>query len=294
MENLKVPLWGGRYIYGEERWADVEGIRMRYMCGGSGPALVLVHGLMGYSFSWRRNLAVLGQKYTVYAMDLPGIGFSERPARGFEFDQRSIAQRLLEWMKGEGIGDADLIGTSHGGAIAMTMADLDQQQGTGSIRKLVLVAAVNPWSKVGLRRTRFLSHPVGAMCMRGFAPWLGSLREIGLRRMYADLGKITSDTRVGYDAPLVIRGTVDYLLGIVQYWHEDLGKLRAVIERISGRKILLLWGAKDRAVPVESAYELQKHLSGSELVVFQGVGHLPYEEAPEKFNEAVLRFLSAE
>lgn len=292
VQNVSVSLWPGRFIFGEERWADVCGHRMRYLCGGSGPPLLLVHGLMGYSFSWRRNLKELADHYTVYAMDLPGIGFSERPPRGgYEFDLKSIAERLLVWMDSEGMRGADVIGTSHGGGIAMFMADIDQQKATGLVDKLVLVASINPWSKVGRRRTRFFAHRFGAMCMRAFQPSLGLLREWGLRRMYADPRKITEETRAGYDAPLVIRGTVDYLLGIVQYWHEDLAKVEAAMQRISEKRILLLWGAQDRAVPVQSAYEMHKRLPCSDLVVFEGVGHLPYEESPLEFNTTVLQFL---
>ena len=66
----------------QERWSMVDGHRIRYLWGGgSGPALVLVHGLLGYSFSWRYALPALAEKMTVYAVDMPGAGFSDRPAR---------------------------------------------------------------------------------------------------------------------------------------------------------------------------------------------------------------------
>ena len=79
-----------------ERWAEVDGHRMRYLCGGSGPALVLVHGLLGYSFSWRHALPVFSQKNTVYAVDMLGAGFSDRPP-ALNYCFRAHAERLLQF-----------------------------------------------------------------------------------------------------------------------------------------------------------------------------------------------------
>ena len=64
----------------EECTAVIDGVRWRYLHAGSGPALLLVHGFMGYSFSWRFVIAGLARHYSVYAVDLPGCGFSERSA----------------------------------------------------------------------------------------------------------------------------------------------------------------------------------------------------------------------
>ena len=70
----------GRDLPIEERWAKVQGARMRYLCAGSGPPLLLLHGLLGYSFSWRFVIPVLAKESTVYAPDMLGAGFSECPA----------------------------------------------------------------------------------------------------------------------------------------------------------------------------------------------------------------------
>jgi pimeloyl-ACP methyl ester carboxylesterase len=62
----------------EERSVTLDGVTWRYLFAGSGPPLLLIHGFMGYSFSWRLNLAALSRYFSVYAMDLPGSGFSQR------------------------------------------------------------------------------------------------------------------------------------------------------------------------------------------------------------------------
>ncbi len=63
----------------EMRTVTLDGVTWRYWVAGSGPPLLLIHGFMGYSFSWRFNMQPLAQHFTVYAVDLPGTGFSERP-----------------------------------------------------------------------------------------------------------------------------------------------------------------------------------------------------------------------
>src|ERR1700686_5551163 len=72
----------GRNINGcaEEHWLDLPDGRMGYLKAGSGPALILLHGLLGYSFSWRYTMPALAPYATVYAPDMLGAGFSDRPA----------------------------------------------------------------------------------------------------------------------------------------------------------------------------------------------------------------------
>ncbi|MGA8215853.1 MAG: alpha/beta fold hydrolase, partial [Candidatus Sulfotelmatobacter sp.] len=105
----------------EECWMDVDGARMRYLRAGSGPAMVLLHGLLGYSFSWRYTMPALATYAEVYAPDMMGAGFSDRPA-GLDHSMRGTAKRLLRFIKNLGISSFDLLGTSYGGAVAMMAA----------------------------------------------------------------------------------------------------------------------------------------------------------------------------
>src|ERR1039457_1721673 len=127
----------------EECWMDLDGARMRYLRAGSGPALILVHGLLGYSFSWRYTMPALAPYATVYAPDMMGAGFSDRPA-GIDHSMRGAAQRLLRFIARLGISSFDLLGTSHGGAVAM-MAAGECLEGNARLRlrRLVLVAPGN-------------------------------------------------------------------------------------------------------------------------------------------------------
>ncbi len=271
----------------EERWLVLDGRRMRYLCGGSGPPLLLLHGLLGYSFSWRFALPLLAEKATVYAVDMPGVGFSDRPPNAGG-SLRANAERLLGFMDGVGIASCDLLGTSHGGAVAMMAAALAPER----VRSLILVAPVNPWSAHGRRLAPFLSSaPVSWLLLR-LEPCLGIVHDTLLRRLYGDPRRIRPGTLAGYSEPFRIPGTLNYGLGIVRSWNRDLDELESALPRIANIPTLLIWGSRDSAVSPGSAELLRQHFSDCRLEIFDGVGHLPYEEVPDTFNSSVLAFLA--
>jgi pimeloyl-ACP methyl ester carboxylesterase len=272
---------------GSECWSVLDGYRMRYLRGGSGPPLLLLHGLLGYSFSWRFALPVLAEKATVYAVDMPGVGFSDRPpdANG---SFRAHAERLLRFLDSVGVESCDLLGTSHGGAVAMMAAAMAPER----VRSLILVAPVNPWSAHGRRLAPFLSSvPVSWLLLR-FEPCLGIVHDVLLRRLYGDPRRIRPGTMAGYSAPFKIPGTLNYGLGVVRSWKRDLADLESVLPRIADIPTLLLWGSKDAAVSPDSAERLRQQFKCCRLEIFDGVGHLPYEEVPERFSSSVIGFLS--
>ncbi len=271
----------------QELWADLPAGRMRYLRSGvGGPPLLLIHGLLGYSFSWRLNLSEFAQHFTVFAPDLLGTGFSDRPPL-LDCSLRAGTRRLLEFMETAGIGNADVIGTSHGGALAAMLA----AEAPGSVRRLVLAAPVNPWSPHGRLRTRVLATPMAARALRRCSPVLRPLHGYFLRRMHGDPRRIAPGTLEGYSRPVAVPGTLDYLLNVMACWHADLRQLEHAYECLPDVPVLLLWGERDGAVLPQSAQEMQRRLRNSELVIMKGIGHLPYEEAPEEFNSLVLDFL---
>jgi haloalkane dehalogenase len=80
---------------------------------------------------------------------------------------------------------------------------------------------------------------------------------------------------------------------VARSWNRDLKELESALPRIANIPTLLIWGSKDTAVDPASAAQLKQRLRDCRLVIIEGVGHLPYEEAPEEFNRAVAEFLSS-
>jgi pimeloyl-ACP methyl ester carboxylesterase len=273
-----------------EHWAEIAGHRLRFLHGGSGPPLVLIHGLLGYSFSWRRNLPVLARETTVYAPDLLGTGFSERVPE-LDCSLQATAERLLQFFAGQGIESCDLLGTSHGGPIAMMVAALTAEQNLRTVRRLILVDPAHPWAQPRPVLRKLLSRDSGAALFRLLVPWIKLTHGYYLRRMYGDPRRIPPGTMAGYRAPLAAQGAYDYGLSVVKCWQEDMRKLQPMLPRIAEIPTLLLWGSRDRVVPPASAAQLQRHFRNCRLIVLEGAGHLPYEEMPEEFNRAVMDFL---
>jgi pimeloyl-ACP methyl ester carboxylesterase len=276
----------------QERWLDLAEGRMRYLQAGSGRALILVHGLMGYSFSWRFAIPELASHATVYAIDNLGAGLSV--ARdGIDCSMRASAERVLQFVDALGIGDFDLLGTSHGGAVAMMTAALCGERHDSRLKRLVLVAPVNPWSRHGRWLAPFLGGRVGSVLFRNTIERWRSLDYLWLHRLFGDQSKIPPDSLEGYRRPVRENHGFRYGQQIVRTWSEDLAELEQALPKIRNYPTLLMWGTRDRAVSFLSAKALCKNFRDCRLVAFEGVGHLPYEEAPEEFNLALIEFLAA-
>jgi len=276
----------------DEHLVDLAGGRMRYLQAGAGRVLILVHGLMGYSFSWRFAIPVLAAHATVYALDSLGAGLSIAP-ESMDCSMRAAAERVLQFVDVLGITDFDLLGTSHGGAVAMMAAALCVERHDARLKRLVLVAPVNPWSRHGRLLAPFLGGRFGSLLFRNTIARWRFLDHLWLRRMFGDASKIPSDSLEGYRRPVRENHGFRYGQSIVRRWTADLAELEHALPGIRNYPTLLMWGTRDRAVSFRSAERLRHNFRDSRLVAFKGVGHLPYEEAPEEFNRELINFLIA-
>ena len=268
---------------------------MRYLRAGSGPALILLHGLLGYSFSWRFTMPALAPYATVYAPDMMGAGFSDRPV-GIDHSMRGTARRLLQFIERLGISSFDLLGTSHGGAVAMMAAAecLKREFWFAHLRRLVLVAPVNPYSAHGRRLAPFVGSKFGTALFRltsahmrfSYPYWHCS--HVWRPRPHSPWNSGRLYGAAGYAG--IVRTRAEHCAHL----DEDLRELEAALPKLASIPTLLMWGGKDSAVYASSAAPLAKYFPNSELIVFPGVGHLPYEECPEEFNRALIEFLTRE
>jgi len=306
----------------EECWMELDGARMRYLrtqptdpsfdklrtgflakearigalqtrSETPQPPLILLHGLLGYSFSWRYTMPALAPYTTVYAPDLMGAGFSDRPT-GLDHSTRGTAKRLLSFIERLGISSFDLLGTSRGGAVAMMAADECLNASARlHLRRLVLVAPVNPYSTHGRRLAPFFGSPFGSALFRHVILRTPFSYPYWHSRLYGDRSKIPSEALEGYRAPLSKPGLFEHALSIASTWTADLRELQTTLPKLAKIPTLLMWGSKDSAVYASSAAPLAKHFPNSEVIIFPGVGHLPYEECPDEFNRELIEFLTS-
>ncbi|MGA9475865.1 MAG: alpha/beta hydrolase [Terriglobales bacterium] len=275
----------------EEHWLPLANGRMRYLKAGRGPALILVHGLLGYSFSWRFTMPALAPYATIYAIDNLGAGLSVAPS-DLNCTVRAAAERVLQFADALSLREFDLLGTSHGGAVAMMAAAICADRSPVRLRRLIMVAPVNPWSPRGRTLAPFVASPLGSILFRHTIERWRSLDGLWLRRLFGDPSKIPSDSLAGYRLPILQNDGFRYGASIVKTWLSDLADLESVLPKIRDYPTLLVWGTKDRAVSFASAEPLRKNFTNASLVAFEGVGHLPYEECPNEFNRALIDFLT--
>lgn len=271
---------------------DMDGAQMRYLRAGSGPPLILLHGLLGYSFSWRYTMPALALYATVFAPDLLGAGFSDRPS--IDYSMKATALLVLRFAENLGLGSFDLLGTSRGGAVAMsaTAECLSRANSSLRIRRLALACPVNPYSAHGKRLAPFFATRIGAAGFRWTVKRLPSLFPYFHGRLYAERSKIPPGSLEGYKAPLAFPGLFEHGLSIVKTWTLDLQELERLLPNLRSVPTLLMWGSKDAAVYVSSMEPLARNFENVRTVVFPGVGHLPYEECPQEFNRELIRFLA--
>lgn len=286
MGDLEMSAVPGPSMATPEHWLTLNGARLRYLAEGTGPPLVLLHGLVAYSFSWRFVISPLAQHFRVYALDMLGNGFSDCPPR-LDCGLRAEAERLLQILDALQISSCDLVATSYGGATAMLAASLAPQR----VSRLVLVAPVNPWSEHGKVWAPFLSNPVIAWMFLRMYPHLHASQGYFLRRLFGTSPRVPPDSTAGYAAALRRHGVLQHALKTIRSWNHDLRLLEEALPRIAHIPVLFVWGKEDKAVSIESAARLREHFHDSRMITFEGVGHLPYEEAPEEFARAVLEFL---
>ncbi len=275
----------------EEREITIDGVAVRYWHAGSGPPLLLIHGFLGYSFSWRFNIESLSHHFSVYAIDLPGCGFSER-SDSLSGSLAGDAAAVLQFMEQLGIERADVLGTSRGGGVAIALAALAAERGQRErIRRLILSAPINPWSSYGRLLTELLASGIGGLYVVHVAPHLPSILRAYFRRLYGNPDLIAPGSMQGYEAGLRPPRTFQHILRIVRSWRSDLASIDGWLYAMADTPTLLLWGELDRAVYPSSAKELHHRLPNSTILVMDRVGHLPYEEVPDEFNRIVCDFL---
>jgi pimeloyl-ACP methyl ester carboxylesterase len=263
----------------------VDGMRVHYRRAGSGPSLVLLHGLVGSAANWNPNIEFLSQNATVYAIDLFNMGESER-VLGLDAGLEATADRVAACLDALGLADADVAGHSHGGAIAMMLAARHPER----VRRLVLFAPANPFCDLGRQLIGFYRTRLGGWFARRIPALPRSLHATALSRMYGDPNRVVEGTLDGYTKGLN-SGTVEHVLQIVRGWTEDMSDLRRELGKLAAMPTLLIWGDRDRAVGLASAERLREMLPLASLMVLPGVGHLPFSEQPEICNPAVRDWL---
>jgi len=264
--------------------------RLSYERAGSGPAVLLIHGMAGSRETWARAQSVLAETCDVIAVDLPGHGNSSLP--NGDYSLGSLAAALRDLLDRLGIDRATIIGHSLGGGIALQFI----YQFPERCERLVLV------SSGGLGREvspflRALTLPGASLALTGLLTLRRSERAQQVARLFQPLAR-----HVWSDLPLML--THFAALQELTLRRSFIGTVRAVIDPRGQRvtavdrlplasriPVMVIWGRRDQMIPHSHALAVAQALPHAWIDVFDQAGHFPHEHDPERFARAVASFV---
>jgi pimeloyl-ACP methyl ester carboxylesterase len=250
---------------------------------GEGPAVMLLHGIPLSLLTWRRNLAALGE-FTVVALDLKGFGRSSKPPG--DYRPEAHAQVVRGVLDALGLPSASLVASSYACAPALLLSLLAPER----VDRLVLLNGGGYADRRPVLERLVRRRPVARMvgCLLRSRCLGGSIFHRSLRSSYAAPQAVSPEVADAYlelfrhDA-----GVASFLATVAQFDEQALARRLPEVRH----ETLLLWGERDRTLPLEAARRLQAVIRGSQLEIIPAAGHLPHEEAPERVNPLLRDFL---
>ncbi len=269
---------------------SLHGHAFHYRMAGSGPALVLLHGVTCSSATWDEVIPALAKHFTVIAPDLLGHGDSAKPIT--EYSSGAYACFVRDLLLELGQTRATIVGHSLGGGVAMQFSYqfpemterlvLVSSGGLGRELHAILRMAALPGAEVvlrGLSGSRLRGLVDGGAKLLGR---LGLRAGTDLREVWRGFGTLSdADTR---------RAFLHTMRTVV-----DAGGQRAsAVDRLylaAQMATLIVWGESDRIIPASHAEAAHAGIEGSRLHVFPGAGHFPYLDDPARFVDVLVDFV---
>lgn len=275
----------------DSEFITVNGLRLHVKRSGQGePVMVLLHGFGSHTETWqsvRPQLSALG---AVIAFDRPGFGLTERPltwtgANPYSPDaQVDLVIALLDQL---GVQQAILIGNSAGGTISAQVALRYPER----VSALVLV---DPAIYAGGGTPALVRPLLNSPQMRRLGPLLARSQAANIANLlptaYHDPSKVTPELLAFYQRPLKVenwdRGFYEFLAA-----SRSPGTLSEDVKRLA-LPVLVVTGEFDTWVPTEQSVRLAREIPGAQLAVMPNCGHVPQEECPQDFLQAVIPFIA--
>jgi len=268
---------------------EVNGLTVHYKIAGTGePTIILLHGFGASLFSWHTVIPELAQHGTVIAYDRPAFGLTERPLNWEgenPYSSQSQVELVIGLMDALDIEQVIMVGNSAGGKIAFDAA-------LAYPERVQALVAVDAAVYVGGGAPAFVQPLLSTPQMRHIGPLIARQIEKNgddfIRSAGHDPSKITQETWDGYRKP-----------SRAENWDRALWEMTAassasdLADRLGeiNLPVLVITGDDDRIVPTEQSLHLAEDLPNATLNVIADCGHLPHEEQPQAFMQAVNDFL---
>ena len=272
------------------QYVTIHGYRRAYVKAGSGPALLLIHGIGDSSDTWRPVVEQLAEHYTVIAPDLLGHGRSEKPRA--DYSVAGFANGMRDLLSVLEVDRVTVVGHSLGGGVAAQFA----YQFPDRCERLVLVGSggvgrtVSPLLRVAAVPGVEVVMPLFGLAPVRFASRLGA----GLLRLF--------DTALGRDAEEILAvfdalPNMEARMGILRTLRSSVdwqGQVITMVDRAylaEGVPTLIVWGRRDAIIPLGHGRLVHAVMPGSQFEVFDDAGHFPHHADPARFVRVLREFM---
>ncbi|MDQ3819062.1 MAG: alpha/beta hydrolase [Acidobacteriota bacterium] len=254
----------------------IYGAKIHYLDAGSGPVVVLLHGLGSDTRNWIFNIAPLAQRFRVIVPDQIGFGQSDKPLINYRI--ATYVDFLDAFLKELKVSRASLVGNSLGGwiAAAYTLAHPEK------VERLVLVDAAGFALPKDFDTSQLMKlNPSTREGMKELVSAVFYNKQIFLSESFISASLAA---RISAGDGYTIRSITESIIR-----REDV-----LDNRLSAIKqpTLVVWGREDGLLPLSDGERFQKEISGARLLVLEQCGHAPPVEKAAEFNAAVMKFLS--
>jgi pimeloyl-ACP methyl ester carboxylesterase len=253
--------------------------------------VLLIHGFMGSTFSWRENFDTLaGSGYKVIAIDLPGFGYSDRSLKVNQ-SQSNRARLLWDVLVHLDKGDTakwNLVGHSMGGGTAEAMALMKPER----TKTLTIVDGMVFFKNDDVQGT-FITLSRNRQYNKAFSNIVEKivLTYNMVEKLFRKNYGYTPDSSIvmGYLTPLMIEGSAESVLSVFSNSKEIIPLDIRALDKIP---VLVIWGDKDRTIKLKRGKRFVRHVPSAKLKIIAGSRHDPMETDPEEFNEYLIIFLN--
>ncbi|OBK98078.1 hypothetical protein A5645_04230 [Mycobacterium asiaticum] len=274
------------------QYRTIHGHRRAFRIAGSGPVIVLLHGVGDSSTTWEPVHAKLAQRFTVIAPDMLGHGESDKPRA--DYSLASFANGLRDLLTALEIDRVTLVGHSLGGGVAAQFA----YQYPQFVERVVLVSAGGVTKDVSIA-LRFAAMPLGAEALSmlrlpGAVPAMGLVSRavgtvVGSTRFTRDVASLPRLVG-GLSKPGAVSAFARTLRGVV----DTQGQYVSMLDRsylMHGLPVQIIWGEDDLIIPVSHARLAHRQIPGSRLEILPESGHMPHGDHPDRFVQIVHQFI---
>ncbi len=253
----------------EEKQTSINSLKVNFKVTGEGPVVLILHGWGSSSDSWVEVQQILaGEGFKVVCPDFPGFGKSETPKKPWGVSD--YVEWTTSFIRSQNMDSFFLLSHSFGGRIAIKMAAEHQKE----IRAMVLCSAAGLKHKPDFKtQIIFILSKIGSILL---APRIMRRVKDTARNVFY----LFFRHRDYVKAPINMRETMKKVVA------EDLLPYLSSIST----KTLVVWGRRDKILPVDDAYIIEKEINGAQLEIMKAADHSPHLQMPEELSGLVIKF----